>query len=581
MTDYSAWYWKFIPHYRDVKDPDLYDENGSEIIYDIHNSKDTQLIEYRDESNRKWYKVFDEYEYRLNKYKRQEKTWWGWFDKNATAQEKKFLTKLDFMIVLYSIAGFWSMNLNQANISNAYVSGMKEGLNMYGNELSNSNALYNAGCTIFQLVFMYVFPRVPLNYLFLIGNLGWSIITLASAHVQTAQQLYVSRFFVGAFESGYFILVHYLFGSWYKGLEINYRGGIFYCGLYLGVLTSGLLQGQIYESLNNVLGLPGWRWMFIIDGAITIPIAIYGFYVVPGTPENCTSLFLTDEEILLARRRLREANIVSPSRDPPPFLNWKLWKKVISSWPIYILMVMDGLFWNASGAVKNAGFALWLKSLNRYSTPELNRLTSIPPALAIAFVLAVCFSADIIKSRSIAILWGTTITLTTNLILAIWEVPESAKWYSFYLSYFGYTISSVVYGWLNDIMRHDPQERAIVLCAANIFSQQSTAWLVPLTFPTVEGPRFKKGYIFATVVDVVLLLWVLLTYFFYKREERKNAKINGIVLYNSSKGDVPLEVREHLASKSDDSESDVVGSQINENKGDFNEDIKEIREEKL
>lgn len=55
---------------------------------------------------------------------------------------------------------------------------------------------------------------------------------------------------------------------------------------------------------------------FVIDTIITIPIGIIGFFVLPGTPNKCYSLFLSDEEIYLARDRLRRANIASESHGP-------------------------------------------------------------------------------------------------------------------------------------------------------------------------------------------------------------------------------------------------------------------------
>lgn len=160
-------YWNFIPHYRDIEG------SVEELdIISVRDSKDTgvpfsvEKYEFRDEANRKWYSFFDEYEYRFNKDQREQKTWFGWFDKNASTAEKKLLTKLDLKIVTFTIMGFWSEMLNSSNIGNAYVSGMAESLNMKGNDLSTAVSLYNAGCVIFQVIYMYLFPRVPLHYLF-------------------------------------------------------------------------------------------------------------------------------------------------------------------------------------------------------------------------------------------------------------------------------------------------------------------------------------------------------------------------------------------------------------------------------
>jgi hypothetical protein len=131
-------------------------------------------------------------------------------------------------------------------------------------------------------------------------------------------------------------------------------------------------------------------------------------------------------------------------------------------------------------------------------------------------------------------------------ILAIWYVPESAKWYAFYIGYFGITISSVIYGWLNDIMRHDPQERSIVLCWCNMFANQSTAWVGRLTYPTSQAPRYKRGFTYSSIIDGLLMIWIWVTLWLYKRQEKKDARSNGIVLYNSKTGDIPPDVLKWL-----------------------------------
>ncbi|KAH3675746.1 hypothetical protein WICMUC_002538 [Wickerhamomyces mucosus] len=544
LKDYSAWYWRFIPHYRHVED---YQEGleKKEFIRPEDREVTPENFEFRDESKRNyWKRLFDEYEYRVPDRERKNKSPWRWFDKGTSSKEKALVLKLDLLIVTFAIISYWSKNLDAININQAYVSGLKEAIGMKGNDLSNTIAIFNAGTVIFQVFFIYLFPRFDPGLLLFGVSTLWSIVTILTSKVHNTGQLQACRFFIGALEAGYFMQIHYVLGSWYKSDEIGRRGGLYYTGQMIGALTASLLQARLVE-LDGRNGLQGWQWMFIIDGLITVPVGILALYMLPGTPEKCTSLFLSDDEIRLARKRLRDANIKAPSKEPPQFFNWALWKKILTSWQVYVLALLDAFFWNSSNNGYN-GFALWLKSSNRYSTAEVNRLTSIPPAIGIGTILAVCFSADLFRSRTFAITWAEIFNLSSSLILAIWNVSESAKWYAFYVGYFGITISSVIYGWLNDIMRNDPQERAIVLCFSNMFSNQSTAWIGRLTFPTSEGPRFKKGYIYATVVDVLVIIWVWVTFFFYKRHEKKNARGNGIILYNTKTGDVPPEVQRWL-----------------------------------
>lgn len=72
-------------------------------------------------------------------------------------------------------------------------------------------------------------------------------------------------------------------------------------------------------------------------------------------------------------------------------------------------------------------------------------------------------------------------------------------------------MSSVLYGWANDILKHDTDERAFALIAMNAISQSTTAWTPLLVFPTTEAPRFHKGNPFAatSAVCCIAMTWVV------------------------------------------------------------------------
>jgi predicted MFS family arabinose efflux permease len=46
--------------------------------------------------------------------------------------------------------------------------------------------------------------------------------------------------------------------------------------------------------MDGVGGYAGWRWIFIIEGLMTIIAAVIGFFVIPSYPEEST--FLAPEE---------------------------------------------------------------------------------------------------------------------------------------------------------------------------------------------------------------------------------------------------------------------------------------------
>jgi MFS family permease len=75
-------------------------------------------------------------------------------------------------------------------------------------------------------------------------------------------------------------------------------------GNSLGSMFSGYLQAAAYRNLNGVFGRAGWRWLFIVQGIITLPLAFLGFVVWPGLPTSPTRWYMTEEEHALALKRI-------------------------------------------------------------------------------------------------------------------------------------------------------------------------------------------------------------------------------------------------------------------------------------
>lgn len=96
-------------------------------------------------------------------------------------------------------------------------------------------------------------------------------------------------------------------------------------------MFSGYLQAAAYTNLDGVGGLSGWRWLFVIDGIITIPIAIAGFVVFPGIPSSPKTAFFNDREIELAKERMKSNNTA-----PAGKITLDVFKRSLMRWHIYV-----------------------------------------------------------------------------------------------------------------------------------------------------------------------------------------------------------------------------------------------------
>lgn len=557
MTDWTVPFkrmkWGFLPQRR-IVDEDVVEEHEVELSSDSDKEKSDAIVnendetvsvdneivyEYRDEANRPWWKFFDEHEYRSNVNVRSNKKWYHWFHDADTPEERRLILKLDLLLTLYSLMAYWVKYLDQTNLTNAYIGGLKEAIGMQGNDFVNTQVMFNVGHIVFQIPFIYILYACPLNYVLPILDITWSIFTILLSQVQNVAQLKALRFLIGAAEAPAYLAYHFLFAAWYKSStsEIARRAGFYYFGQYLGVLTSGLLSGAIQRTFEN----NGWKWIFIIDGIISVAVGIIGFYMIPGTPTDCYSPFLTDDDIRVARKRMKDDGKGVRDRTKSSFKEFtdlKLWKTVFSTWHIYVLSIWNILCWNNSNGSSGA-YALWLKSLTndlgepRYDKGKLQDLTALTPGLGLFWLILTSLFADNLNSRWGAIWFSQVFNILGNVLLAVWHIPEPAKWFAFCLQYWGWAMAPTLYSWHGDIMRRRLKNLSISLVIMNMMAQQSVAWTSVLVWKTVEAPRFLKGYTFTASSGFALCLWTLVVLYLYKREERIHAKDNGIILYNS------------------------------------------------
>jgi MFS family permease len=113
----------------------------------------------------------------------------------------------------------------------------------------------------------------PSIYLGMVMTL-WGVISTSQAAAHSFGGLLAARICLGVVEAPFFPGAIMLMSSWYTRAELTYRIAWFYAGSSLANMFGGLLAAGVLNNLDGVHGISGWRWLFIIEGVITIGIAI-------------------------------------------------------------------------------------------------------------------------------------------------------------------------------------------------------------------------------------------------------------------------------------------------------------------
>ncbi|KAF7192540.1 putative transporter SEO1 [Pseudocercospora fuligena] len=412
----------------------------------------------------------------------------GWYSKSMPCEEKRLILKLDLSILTFGCLSFFTKYLDQQSITNAYVSGMREDLHMQGNEINYITATFWASYCTFMIPACYFLTHYPANLVLPALEVGWGLSTFGLAWARNVETFYAMRFFTGMFECCSFTGTIYVIGSWYKPGEIGRRTALFFIASPLGTMFAGYLQAAAYTRLNNVHGLEGWRWLFIVDTIITMLIAFIGFFIFPDVPSHKRPRFLTEPEFILARQRLEKSTA-------PPQLNFSrsIFKRVLRSWHFYAFVIQWSLM-DQNFAPTSQPFSLYLKAKsNIYSVVRINTLPTI--ATAISIISAVC--SGIIADKT-GRFWMPTLAVTLPILIGIsmlvaWDVGEIGRLAAFMIIGFQGAVSPMTMGWATVEMAGDAEERAVVTA-------------------TRGAPKFKGGFIscLATTVGQLIMVGIIL-----------------------------------------------------------------------
>ncbi|KAI7318591.1 putative MFS transporter [Hortaea werneckii] len=139
----------------------------------------------------------------------------------------------------------------------------------------------------------YVRPSLWLGFLLF----GWGALTVGFTGIQTYGQIVGLRFLIGVFEAGFFPGCIYFISMWYPVEERSLRIALVgssasAAGAFNGAIAYGVGQ------LNGTAGLEGFRWLFLVEGIITLACVPIFFWCVPDYPARARWLSEDDKRYM-------------------------------------------------------------------------------------------------------------------------------------------------------------------------------------------------------------------------------------------------------------------------------------------
>ncbi|KAK6378855.1 hypothetical protein LTS17_006558 [Exophiala oligosperma] len=438
-------------------------------------------------------------------------------DEEYTVKEqRKIIHKIDRRLLVILGAMQAVSFLDRANMSNANIAGMAKALHLaVGKRYS-----------VVLLVFFgpYILLQIPSNRLlrkigprvFMSSTVvAWGIVMMCFGFVQSWRSLIPLRLLLGALESGALSGQFYLISCWYARYDLHKRVSTFYLIAVLGSAFGGVL-GLLFSQMGGLGGEAAWRWIFIMEGLLTIIIGVLGYAFMINFPEESHKAwgFLSVKEKDFV---IRHINRDRADAETPNF-SWKRLFSAALDWKIWSFGL---LFFCSTIQAYSVGFylPLILEGEMGFSVAAAQALSSPPYLAAMALMFVEGYICDKVRLRGPCLVFNALLS-ATGLCMMTWTTSSGSQYVGslFVTAGCSANIPAVMVYQANNIRGH--WKRAF--CNASLSSLGGIGGIAgSLVFRSEDAPDYVPGITACLVANGLTLLLVgLMTIFFYVRNHQ-------------------------------------------------------------
>ncbi|PGH09889.1 hypothetical protein AJ80_07599 [Polytolypa hystricis UAMH7299] len=447
--------------------------------------------------------------------------------------ERRALRKFDIWVVPQMMLLVILAYLDRSNIGNARVFGFEEGLGLKGIEFNNLSTLFFVTYVVFEIPWVMAIKKFGANKVLATAMVCWSVVTLGTGFVQNYHQCLALRLLLGVFEAGLFPCLSFLISMIYSRESQAKRVAALYGAIALSGAFGGLIAYGI-QLMGDRHGLEAWRWLFIVEGIISIVLGCICLLSLPKSAEN--AWFLNEEEKAVMRAR-KERDAIYKGEEK---FEWKYVKMAFLDPFIYVAGA--GLF---LASIPLFGFNTFLPTIIRglgYDALQANYLT-IPVYFA-GTISLFCASWVSDKINKRAIIAGTVPILVLIGYAIVVATPSiGAGFFAMFLLSLGiYPYNTILLAWVSGNIKPD-HKRAVGL-PLFISIANASGLVSSQIYPASDGPRYIKGNAISLAGEALAIASVWLIFLILRRRNiKKDQLIAQGVTDNGKEGDQALDFK--------------------------------------
>ncbi|ORY66581.1 putative MFS transporter [Pseudomassariella vexata] len=433
-------------------------------------------------------------------------------------EEKRIVRKLDWRVCLWACVMFFGLQVDRGNLVQAVSDNMLDELGLNTNDYNYGNSVFLISFLLAELPSQLVSKKFGPDRWIPMQICLWSIVACSQFWLNGRGSFLATRALLGALEGGFIPDVVLWLSYFYTSRELPIRLSYFWTTLSVTSIVTSLLAFALLH-MRGVLGYSGWRWLFLVEGLITLIVGISSFFYMPASAVQTKTWFrpngwFTDRDVsIVVNRVLRDDPSKGDMHNRQPITPGRLWEalKDYDLWPLYAL----GLVIFIPHAPPSKYITLTLKSLG-YGTFNTNLLT-IPSSIGhIVTLIVITRVSEYFNERTLVSMSQPIWTLPCMIALRFWPGSNTDAWgtYAVVTVLLSYPYChAILVGWTSK-NSNNVGTRSVSAALYNM-SVQLDGIIANFIYVDEDKPLYRRGNAVLIGINLLAILLFIFTKLYY------------------------------------------------------------------
>ncbi|EFX04083.1 allantoate permease [Grosmannia clavigera kw1407] len=456
------------------------------------------------------------------------------FDPLATwtpEEERRLIRKLDWHVCLWACVMFFGLQVDRGNLSQALSDNFLKDLHLTTNDYNYGNTVFLLSFLVAELPSQLLSKKIGPDRWIPTQVVLWSVVATSQCAITGRASFLATRCLLGLLEGGFIPDIVLWLSYFYTGRELPVRLSYFWTSMSVTTIVTSLLAFALLH-LRGVHGWAGWRYLFLVEGLITLSIGLASFFLMPASAVQTKTWFrprgwFTDGEItIVVNRVLRDDPSKGDMHNRQAVTPRRLWEamKDYDMWPLYAI----GLVAYIPQTPPSTYQSLILKALG-FSSFNINLLAIPANVFHIINLIIITRLADYFKERTFVSMIQCIWTLPCVIAFRWWPGTMTNAWgtYALVVVLQSYPYChAILVGWTSK-NANNVGARSVSSALYNMSVQVGNI-AASYIYRTDDAPLYHRGNVDLVAINILAIGVFIVTKMYYvfrnkQREKQWNA----------------------------------------------------------